>query len=48
MALLPLAIQLDPGWRVVAGVGQAADPAIDAGLAQARRQVCAEQQMINA
>jgi hypothetical protein len=41
-------IQLDPSWGVIAGMRLVADPAIDAGIAEARRQVGAEEQMIDA
>lgn len=49
MGVLPLVhIQLNPGRRVVAGMGSVADPTIDAGLSQARRQFGVKQQMIDA
>src|SRR5690606_41563418 len=41
-------IQLDPGWRMVASVLVLSHPTVHARLLQARSQVLAKQQMINA
>src|SRR5690606_35057110 len=41
-------IQLDPGWRMVAGVLLPSHPTVHARFLQARSQVLAKQQMIDA
>src|SRR5688500_3062117 len=48
VARISLTRQRDPGRRMIAGLGQIAHPAVDAGLAQARRQFRVEQDVVDA